>query len=85
MKWALLTCLAVDGTSYDDADAVLALKHAGVKGFNSHILGLSVLDIDDLYVPADATKGTPDNIRRFCHVHRDKNDPDQSGITNLRS
>ena len=34
MKFALLTFLSVDATSYDDADVVRVLKHAGVKGFN---------------------------------------------------
>ena len=60
MAWALLTFLSVDATSYDDADVVIALKHAGVRGFNSNFLGLSVLDIDDLHVPANLTKGTPE-------------------------
>ena len=60
MRWTLLTFLSITATFYDDADVVIALKHAGVKGFNSHFLGLSVLDIEDLHVPPNSTKGTPE-------------------------
>ena len=60
LKLALMTHLSVGETGYDDNDIVVALKHAGVKGFNGQFLGFSVLDIDDLVVPANATNGTPE-------------------------
>ena len=56
LKLALMTHLSVGETGYDDNDIVVALKHAGVKGFNGQFLGFSVLDIeDDLVVPATTT------------------------------
>lgn len=56
LKFVTTDYLGADALNYDNDPIVRAFRAAGIRGFNSDFIGLSMSDIDDLVDPVTGTR-----------------------------